>query len=226
MLSTFEDDVVNQFYDIPRALKRKCLRGSEAIRLFYHHFFIDSYGLTRGEVDLCFLNKLTSDELSVARQLVRLNLHLRYTHIIEATAELRDIDAIPALREMYDTETDLSRRLTIAGSLWKLTRDQCFIECINELVACKSNTMKEAHIDQILWLGDTRSIYFLVQLLDDPGQFVRSLALSRLNEIEHGEFFLGKPLPTAADEYRIRSSDHEFVNSMVKRLGKLERNGG
>ena len=54
---------------------------------------------------------------------MRRNLKLRYTHIIEGTSALRDIGAVPILQAMLDEESDVSRRLTIAGALWKLSQD-------------------------------------------------------------------------------------------------------
>jgi hypothetical protein len=212
--------VVNRYFDIPPALKRKCKNGSEALRCFYRHFFVDTYGLTRREVDLSFLKQLTPDELQIARDLLRRNLGRSYTHIIEGAAALGDIEAVPLLRSLLAQHSDLSRRLTIAGSLWKLARDPCFPNCIAEMVASGSTTLKETHVEQILWLGDERSIHHLIKLLNDGGSFVRFLALSHLNGIEHGERFLFKALPTSAEEYKNRQNDDYFIDHMVNRLQK------
>ena len=218
--------MVNQHYDIPRSLKRKCNDGSEALRTFYRHFFVDTYGLTRGEVDLSFLNDLSPQEIAVARDLVRRNLGTGYSHLIESAAALRDADAVPILRSMFDRESDLSRRLTISGSLWRLDRDPRFLECIAEMVASISTTLKEAHIDQILWIGDQRSVAYLIGLLDDHGRFVRYLALSRLNELEHGKSFVGETLPKTADDYKMRQDAPDFIAHMVRRLQQWNlRNG-
>jgi hypothetical protein len=44
---------------------------------------------------------------------------------------LGDTEAIPLLREMFENEPDESRRLIIAGALWKLCKDPVFIDCLN-----------------------------------------------------------------------------------------------
>ena len=59
--------MVNQYYDIPRPLKRKCIHGAKALRAFYRQFFVDWYALSRGEVKLDFLNHLSPDDLAIAR---------------------------------------------------------------------------------------------------------------------------------------------------------------
>ena len=145
--------------------------------------------------------------------------------MIEGAALLHDIDAVPILHSLLDQQSNLSRRLTIAGSLWKLDQDSRFLDCIAEMIASGSSTLKEAHIDQILWIGDQRSIHYLIALLDDEGQFVQFLALSLLNQIEHGKSFVGDTLP--ASNYKTRQSDPDFVAQMTVQLQQWNhRNGG
>jgi hypothetical protein len=74
---------------------------------------------------------LVPDELTLARELMRRNLKTRYIKIINGTWILGDTEAIPLLREMFGNEPEDSRRLTIAGALWKLCKDPVFIECLN-----------------------------------------------------------------------------------------------
>jgi len=199
---------------------------SPALSAFLRHWFENSRALTRGEVDLGFLSDLSEEELEYARDLLRRNLHLGYTHIVEGVAALRDLSAVPALRAMLDREEDLSRRLTIAGTLWRLTRDEVFVESLLEMKGCDDAVLRQAHIDQVLWLADERALAMLVDLLDDPDPFVRFLALARLNEIESDErFFVPESaLPHQASYYRSRRDDAEFAESMVGRLkGHVER---
>ena len=174
----------NTRYDIPAKAKRQSKRGSAAFQTFYRHFFVNECGLIRGEVDLSFLKDLTPQETTLAKDLIRRNLNRGYTHILQGAAALHDHEVVPQVKEMLACESNLSRRLTIAGTLWKLDKDPSFVECLYDMVQSDSNSLKEAHIDQIAWLGDERAINLLIDLLEDDGSFVRYLALSRLNEIE------------------------------------------
>jgi hypothetical protein len=73
-------------------------------------------------------NNLAPEETALARQLIRRNLKCRRSHIISGTWAPDDLEAVPPLRAMYDSEPDESRRLVIAGALWKLNKDPVFIE--------------------------------------------------------------------------------------------------
>ena len=108
-------------YDIPEEVARG--PHSPAFAKFLSNWFGDTHALTHGELDLTFLEDLTAEELELAQEMVRRNLKLKYTHIIEGAAALHDIAAVPILRAMFNEESDESRRLTIAGALWKLIKD-------------------------------------------------------------------------------------------------------
>jgi len=115
------------------------------------------------------INELTPEELATAQELVRRNLKTKRNHLINATWLLRDTSAAPLLHTMLEEEPDESRRLTIAGALWKLVRDPTFIECLER---AKETDIMSAHMEQVLWLDDERAIDFLIQLL--PGESRRS----------------------------------------------------
>lgn len=117
-----------------------------------------------GLPDLTVLKSLTPDEITLAQQLVRRNLKCRHIHLINATWALRDVSTAPLLRTMLEDESDPSRRLTIAGALWKLVRDPVFIECLEQ---AKGTRTMVAHIDQVLWLDDERALDFLAGLLPE-----------------------------------------------------------
>src|SRR5215204_2433896 len=102
-------------YDIPSTVLDR--KRSKEFGLFFHHWFEDSRGLTRGEVDTGFLKELTTDEKQLAINLLRRNLHLGYTHIIEGVATMNDTNSIPVLERMLEATSDDSRKLTIAGTL-------------------------------------------------------------------------------------------------------------
>jgi len=210
--------ILSDVYEIPEAV----VRGphSNAFVQFLQNWFGNSAALTRGEVDVTFLNDLTSSERQIAQDLLRRNLKLRYTHVIEGVAALGDLASIPILRAMLASEPDVSRKLTIAGALWKLDQDVVFVDCLNQMISNKNATFKQAHFHQILWLGDERAIDFLVELLEDSDQFVRFLALSTLNGLEFERLFFvpEAKLPCGSDAYRLRRKDADFRSMMVAHL--------
>jgi hypothetical protein len=147
-------------YDVPQALVDD--PPSPAFRQYLLNWF-GSNRVSFSEL-LRAANNLTPEETAVARQLIRRNLKCGYSHIISGTWALDDLEAVPHLRAMFDAEPDESRRLVMAGALWKLNRDPVFIECLNR--AKESGLLSVYfHLQQILWLNDERSIDFLIDLL-------------------------------------------------------------
>ena len=169
---------LREVYDIPE--ERTAGTHSPAFAKFLWNWFGDTRALTHGELDLKFLADLTPQELSLARELIRRNLGLKYNHIIEGASALHDQEAAPMLREMLYREPDISRRLTIAGTLWKLTRDAVFVECLREARERQPGAFASPHLWQVLWLDDERATDFLVDLLDEKDWRVQSLTLGLL----------------------------------------------
>ena len=126
-------------------------------------------------------NNLTPEEAVVARELIRRNLKCRRIHIISGTWALDDVEAVPLLRALFDTEPEESRRLMISGALWKLNRDPVFLECLNQ--AKKSGLLVPAHLEQVLWINDERSIDFLIDLLPHEDEDPRERRLLRLSRL-------------------------------------------
>jgi hypothetical protein len=116
--------------------------------------------------------------------MVRRNLKLRYTHIIEGVSALQDIAAVPLLRAMFNEEPEESRRLTIAGALWKLVKDPIFIECLERAKTSESLGYFEQLM--VLWLDDSRAIDILIDVLPQrdrepaPWRLLRWLAFRPL----------------------------------------------
>jgi HEAT repeats len=181
--------MANALFDIPGPLKRRCKRGSPALKSFYDIFFVNWTALSRREADLRFTGLLKGEELAIAKELIRRNLNRGYDHILDGAAVFRDTEVVPQLKKTLAAVADLSRRLTIAGTLWRIAKDPSFEECLREMVRSENHTLKEAHFEQIGWLGDERAIDMLIDLLSDRGDFVRSLAVAQLNEIEHQRRF-------------------------------------
>jgi hypothetical protein len=150
----------------------------------FREFLLTWFGSTRridfGLPDLTVLKDLTPEEITLAQQLVRRNLKCRRIHIINATWALRDSSAAPLLRMMLEDEPDSSRRLTIAGALWKLVRVPIFIECLGQT---KGTETMVAHIDQVLWLDDVRALDFLTGLLPAEDEDNQKATLIRLRSI-------------------------------------------
>jgi hypothetical protein len=209
-------------YDIPDSVFGE--GRSEAFRKFFHNWFKEPLGLIRHEVDTDFLIELSPEERDMAVDLLRRNLRLGYTHILEGVALLGDKDSVPVLKEMLAETTDPSRRLSITGSLWKLTKDQSFPEELERMVRKGYGTLKEAHFDQILWLGDRRSVIYLIDLLAEGQAFVGFLALARLNEIEDNKRYLlpRDDFPHQPGDYRDRKDNQSFIDSMVTKMNNYD----
>lgn len=205
-------------YEIPDGVFRKA--RSRAFKQFYHNWFEEPLGLIRHEVDTRFLYDLKLEERVLAIDLLRRNLRLGHAHIVEGIALLDDKESVPTLKNMLAETTNASLRLTIAGSLWKLSKDESFLEEIERMVSQGDRFLKEAHLDQILWLGDERSIGYLVDLMSEGDTFASHLALSRLNEIEDNKRYLlaTDELPHQPDYYRESCKDPSFIQTMVTKL--------
>jgi HEAT repeat protein len=160
----------------------------------------------------------------LARDLIRRNLHLRYVHIIDGASALGDPEAVPLLRAMLSDELDLSRRLTIAGALWKLAKDPVFLICLEQAKA-RPTPLLSGHIAQVLWLDDDRAVDFLIDLLDHGDSFVRFQALLLLNGLELGRPIMvpQRELPQQADDYRRRRGDQAFRERMIAAIHKHNR---
>jgi hypothetical protein len=148
----------------------------------FRQFLLNWFGSNRVSFDerLRTANDLTPKEATVGRELIRRNLKCNHSHIISGTWALGDLEAVPLLRMMFGNEQDESRRLVIAGALWKLNNDPVFVECLNR--AKKSGLLKVYfHLRQVLWLNDERAIDFLISLPETDHDGVRARKLRRLN---------------------------------------------
>ncbi len=140
---------LSSVYDVPQDV----IDGlhSPAFRQFLVYWF----GGVRVSFDerLTATNHLSAEEVALGQQLIRRALKSKHSHIISGTWALGDLEAIPLLRTMFDDEPDESRRLVIAGALWKLNKDPVFIECLNR--AKESGLLKVYfHLCHVLWLND------------------------------------------------------------------------
>jgi hypothetical protein len=202
-------------YDVPEDVAAG--PHSPAFAKFLWNWFGDTRAVTHGELDLTFLDELTLEERALARELIRRNLKLKYNHIIEGASALHDLDAAPILQRMLREEPDISRRLVMAGALWKLNRSPVFIECLEEAKSKLGSIFQFGHLGQVLWLGDERAVDFLIDLLAVNDWGVQSMTLGLLNELEFGRR-MGIPagkMPHQPADYRKMRGDPTFRAQMV-----------
>jgi len=207
-------------YDIPEDVAAG--PHSPTFAKFLWNWFGDTKAVANGELDLTFLDDLTPEELSLARQLIRCNLKLKYNHIIEGASALHDVGAAPILRKMLHEEPDISRRIVMAGALWKLTRDPVFIECLEEAKSKHADIFPYRNLGRVLWLDDERAVDFLIGLLDVKDKMTQGFTLRLLNELELGRH-MGIPsweMPHQRAEYRQMRSDPAFRAHMVAAIRK------
>ena len=105
---------------------------SKEFKDFYFNHFVEPYGLSRNEVDTSFFKKMSTNELEISKDLIRKNLHLKYSHLFKASGELKDEKALPILYKFLNIETDLSWKLTIGRAIWRINNDNLYEKTINE----------------------------------------------------------------------------------------------
>jgi len=203
-------------YDIPVGIFDQ--DRSPAFAGFFENWFVNTWAVSRRELDLGFLKDMSPEETELAKDLLRRNLGLKYVHIIEGVTALHDLEAVPILREMASNEASPSRQLTMAGALWRLVRDPIFIDCLNRMKASGNAGLKRAHLHQVVWLRDERAIDFLIYFLDDPDRAVRFQALQMLNEVEFDRRIPADQLPKQPTDYKDRRNDVEFRRLMIAHL--------
>jgi hypothetical protein len=214
---------VRDSFDVPEEI----LAGpmSPAFEKFLWNWFADTRALTHGELDLSFLQELTPAELATARSLIRRNLRLGMTHIIQGAAALRDLEAVPELRRLLEAQPDTSRRLVIAGALWNLIRDPVFVECLRQARDSESGLMWGPGLARVLWLDDERALDFLIDVTGSRGRYEGTAALGLLNDLEFGRPIRERAdsLPMQRADYRRRQSDPAFRQHMTAAIRKRNR---
>lgn len=192
---------------------------SKDFKDFYYNHFVDAYGLARREVDLSFFDNMTDNEKEIAKKLVRQNLRLRQAHLFRASGLLSDQEALPILYELFDNNTDLSWLLSIGQAIWILNGDKLYVDLLRKLRNHPSDTLREAHFNQITDLKNIESIEMLIDSLNDKSRLVQSMALSQLNHLESGKFSIE---PNHDKDYFLRKvEDKEFKKKLLDKLIKL-----
>ena len=154
-----------------------------AFKEFYHTHFVNSWGLRRREVDTSFFTSMTEEEKNIAKRLVRQNLPLIQNHLIEAAGELQDEEVLPILYQLFESCQDFSRQLTIGRAIWKINGDVLYPELLKKLKNHPSDSLREAHFEQVTDIKDTGSLEMLFDYLDDNSKMVQRMALTELNAL-------------------------------------------
>ena len=160
---------------------------SKAFKDFYQNHFINAYGLSRNEVDTYFFDSMSENDKEIAKRLIRQNLRLRQSHLFKAAGILKDKEALPILYDQLNTNTDLSWLLVIGQAIWRINGDDIYSKLLRQLKEHSSDTMREAHFDQIVDLKNKESIEMLFSYLSDKSRLVQSMAISKLNFLSAGK---------------------------------------
>ena len=192
---------------------------SKAFKDFYQNHFINAYGLSRNEVDTYFFDSMSENDKEIAKRLIRQNLRLRQSHLFKAAGILKDKEALPILYDQLNTNTDLSWLLVIGQAIWRINGDDIYSKLLRQLKEHSSDTMREAHFDQIVDLKNKESIEMLFSYLSDKSRLVQSMAISKLNFLSaekheqkqryDKEYFMSK------------KTDEKFKNDLLVNLRKI-----
>ena len=192
---------------------------STAFNDFYKNHFVDAFGLSRGDVDTYFYNAMSTDEKEIAKRLIRQNLKLRQAHLFKAAGLLKDVEALPILYEQLNGNSDLSWRLTIGQAIWRLNCDEIYADLLRQLKKHPSDTMREAHFDQVTDLKNEESIEMLLDYLNDKSGLVRTMTVSKLNYILAGQY---EQKPKFDRDYFLdKINDSELKRELLDKLKNL-----
>ena len=154
---------------------------STAFNDFYSAHFINSFALTRGDIDTSFFNEMTNAEKEIGKRLIRQNLKLRQTHLFTAAGQLKDSEALPILYEQLNNNPDFSWQMTIGQAIWRINGDPLYPKLLKHLKDHPSDTTREAHFDQVLDLKDEQSIETYFDYFNDKSGIIKSMTLSKFN---------------------------------------------
>jgi len=121
-------DLLFTRYDVPKS----SIAGevSTAFTRFVTDVFV--YQGRDGPIDAASVAGLSPSEVELAKDLIRRNLHLGYSHLLQAAAALQDQGAVPQLEALLAQAGDLGRRVGIARSLLTITGDRKYEQAVRE----------------------------------------------------------------------------------------------
>ncbi|UAB75637.1 HEAT repeat domain-containing protein [Mesoflavibacter sp. SCSIO 43206] len=191
---------------------------SKAFKDFYKNHFINAYGLSRNEVDTYFFNSMSENEKEIAKRLIRQNLKLRQSHLFKAAGILKDKQALPILYDQLNTNTNLSWLLVIGQAIWRINGDDIYPKLLSQLKEHSSDTMREAHFDQIVDLKNKESIEMLFSYLSDKSRLVQYMAISKLNFLSAGKHEQKQRYDKKY--FMEKKTDEKFKNDLLEKLKK------
>ncbi|MDC6355101.1 MULTISPECIES: HEAT repeat domain-containing protein [unclassified Robiginitalea] len=192
---------------------------SKAFKDFYQNHFINAYGLSRNEVDTYFFDSMSENDKEIAKRLIRQNLRLRQSHLFKAAGILKDKEALPILYDQLNTNTDLSWLLVIGQAIWRINGDDIYSKLLRQLKEHSSDTMREAHFDQIVDLKNKESIEMLFSYLSDKSRLVQSMAISKLNFLSAGKHEQKQRYDK--EYFMSKKTDEKFKNDLLVNLRKI-----
>ncbi|WP_452227611.1 MULTISPECIES: hypothetical protein [unclassified Lacinutrix] len=157
---------------------------SKEFKDFYYNHFVEPYGLSRNEVDTSFFKKMSTNELEISKDLIRKNLHLKYSHLFKASGELKDEKALPILYKFLNIETDLSWKLTIGRAIWRINNDNLYEKLLMNLATSKEENLKYIHFEQVYDLGEKKKVQFLKLMVGNDETLSERRATEILNRIK------------------------------------------
>tara|TARA_R110002073_G_scaffold333356_1_gene520729 strand:- start:742 stop:1443 length:702 start_codon:yes stop_codon:yes gene_type:complete len=194
---------------------------SQAFKDFYQNHFVNAYGLSRNEVDTYFFDSMSENENEIAKRLIRQNLKLRQSHLFKAAGILKDEEALPILYDQLNNNTDLSWLLVIGQAIWRINGDDIYLKLLRRLKEHSSDTMREAHFEQIVDLNNKESIEMLFTYLNDKSRLVQSMALSKLNFLSAGKHEQKQRYDK--DYFLTKKTDEKFKNDLLENLRKINK---
>jgi hypothetical protein len=193
---------------------------SKTFKDFYQNHFVNAYGLSRNEVDTYFFDSMPENEKEIAKRLIRQNLKLRQSHLFKAAGILKDEEALPILYDQLNNNTDLSWLLVIGQAIWRINGDELYPKLLRQLKEHSSDTMREAHFEQIVDLKNKESIEMLFSYLNDKSRLVQSMSLSKLNFLSAGRH---EQKQRYDKEYFVmKKTDEKFKVSLLENLRKIK----
>ena len=193
---------------------------SKAFKDFYQNHFINAYGLSRNEVDTYFFESMSENEKKIAKRLIRQNLKLRQSHLFKAAGILKDKEALPILYDQLNANSDLSWLLVIGQAIWRINTDDIYPKLLRQLKEHSSDTMREAHFDQIVDLKNKESIEMLFSYLSDKSKLVQSMAISKLNFLSAGKHEQKQRYDK--EYFMTKKTDEKFKNDLLENLKKIK----
>lgn len=109
--------------------------------------------------------------------------------------------------------------MTIGQAIWKLNGDDLYPKLLRQLKDHTSDTMREAHFEQITDLKNDESIEMLLDYLTDKSGLVKSMTVSKLNYILAGQYEQNQKFDR--DYFLSKRNDKEFKSELLEKLKNL-----